>query len=442
MAVAATIESDFSARKLKVAGICLMGQLFGSSMLLMGPLSMLMLPMMQEFGWNRAQFSLSTTAIMWAGAMAYPIVGRLIDRRGVRPVVLTGTFALGLLSLTLAHQTASIWLFLLLYALVGVFGAIAIGYGKIMGALFTQHRGKALGLVGAFSTVIASIFPQISNQLILAYGWRGIYTGYGVVIIVAGVLLCFLLEEPIHRIASAAPPPSAKGNEAQPRAIRRPEMEGLTASEALRTRTLWVLIGAGLVGGVLGGGWTQHSWAFQLSRGFTRQVGANALTFSLLLTPIATMFGGWLVDRVQTAKIKAPFVLVAALSVYLQSIVWVDRGGMPLLFTAVTLSTMAVNVQMPMLGYFYTRFFGMRAYGQIAGINMAVISLIGGFSAPLVGILFERTGSYDLALLGMIVGYVLSAVLCLTLGRYRYTTDFKLMPEPEQAAKPILAEAD
>ena len=150
MSVVATVESDFSVRKLRIAGVCLMGQLFGSSMLLIGPLSMLMLPMTKEFGWSRSQFSYSTSAVMWAGALALPIVGRLIDRRGVRPVVLTGTCLLGLLSLTLARQTASLWLFYLLYALVGVFGAIAVGYGKIMGALFTQHRGKAMGSVAAF----------------------------------------------------------------------------------------------------------------------------------------------------------------------------------------------------------------------------------------------------------------------------------------------------
>ena len=87
MSVVATVESDFSVRKLRIAGVCLMGQLFGSSMLLIGPLSMLMLPMTKEFGWSRSQFSYSTSAVMWAGALALPIVGRLIDRRGVRPVV-------------------------------------------------------------------------------------------------------------------------------------------------------------------------------------------------------------------------------------------------------------------------------------------------------------------------------------------------------------------
>jgi MFS family permease len=442
MSVAATVESDFSLRKIKIAGICLMGQLFGTSMLLIGPLSMMMLPMTEEFGWSRSQFSFATSAVMWAGALASPIVGRLIDRQGVRPVVLAGTGVLGLLSLTLAHQTANLWIFYLLYALVGVAGAIAIGYGKIIGSLFTQHRGKAMALITVCSSIIASTFPQISNQLLQAFGWQGIFNGFGIIILVTGILLYFLLEEPAGNFASAMPLRSAGERGARQQAFVRSEMEGLTAAEALRGRTLWIIMGSGLVAGILGAGWSQHSWAFQLSRGFSPQVAANALSISLLIAQTATMFGGWLLDKVPSAKIKAPFILMAALSVYLQSIVWANHGGMPLLFAAVTLSTMAVNSQMPMLSYFYTRFFGMKAYGEIAGINMAVLSLVAGFSAPLVGNLYDRTGSYDLALLGMIAGYVLSALLYLTIGRYRYTTDFRAMAAPERAARALPAAAD
>jgi nitrate/nitrite transporter NarK len=434
MSVVAAMESDFSPRKLKIAGICLMGQLFGTSMLLIGPLSMLMLPVIKEFGWSRLEFSFSTSAVMWAGALASPIFGRLIDRRGARPVILAGTGALGLLSLALAHQTASLWIFYLLYALVGVFGAIGIGYGKIIGSLFTRHRGKAMALITVCSSIIASIFPQISNQLLMAFGWRGIFTGYGIVILATGVLLYFYLEEPGGTFASVMSTRSiAEKGDRQP-AFVPSKMEGLTVGEALRGRTLWIMMGSGVVAGILGAGWTQHSWAFQLSRGFSSQAAANAMSVSLLIAQIATMLGGWLLDKVPTAKIKAPFILLAALSIYLQSIVWANYGGVPLLFVAVTLSTMAVNAQMPMLAYFYTRFFGMKAFGQITGINMAVVYLVAGFSTPLVGNLYDRTGSYDLAMVGMIVGYVLSALLYLTIGRYRYTTDFKAIAVPEKAA--------
>jgi hypothetical protein len=139
-----------------------------------------------------------------------------------------------LLSLALAHQTASLWLFYLLFALVGVFGAIAIGYGKVRGALFTQHRGKAMALVAAFSPIIASVFPQISNQLLLAFGWRGIFTGYGIVTLIASVLLYFFLEEPASSFASAMPLRSAAEEDARQSAFVPSKMEGMTTAEAVR----------------------------------------------------------------------------------------------------------------------------------------------------------------------------------------------------------------
>jgi MFS family permease len=136
MSFVAQPESDFSARKLKIAGVCLMGQLFGSGMLLMGPLAMLMVPMTKEFGWSRSRFYYSTSAVMWAGALASPIFGRFIDRLGVRPVVISGTFMIGLLSLALVRQTASLWLFYLLYALIGIIA------GYVLSALLFLAIGR------------------------------------------------------------------------------------------------------------------------------------------------------------------------------------------------------------------------------------------------------------------------------------------------------------
>ena len=73
---------------------------------------------------------------------------------------------------------------------------------------------------------------------------------------------------------------------------------------------------------------------------------------------------------------------------------------------------------------------------------MAVIQVVGGISAPLIGMLYDRNGSYDLVLLYMIAGYVLSSLLYLAIGRYRYTTDFKVIPVPGKALKQNTEKAD
>ena len=427
MATVAAVESDFSFRKMKIAGVCLFGQLFGTSMLLVGPLSMLMLPMTQQFGWSRSQFSGATTAIMWSGALSSYLVGRLIDRLGVRPVILTGTILLGLISLILSRQTANLWLFYSLYLLAGVSGATMVGYGKILGPLFTQHRGIAMSGTWAVSSLLSSAFPQISNQLLIRFGWPGIFAGYGIVILATGVLLYFFMEEPANSRVAPMPMNSA--------AAAPPKMVGMTLAEALRGKTLWIMIGSGLIAGLAGAGWYQHSFAFQLSRGFSQQTAVNAMTIPLWFAWIGVVLSGWLADKVQTAKIYIPFALMAALSVFLQSILWANHGGIPLLYTSVMLSSMAINIQMPMNNYFYTRFFGMKAFGEIAGLNMAVLSLTGGLSAPLIGLLYDRSGSYNLALTFMIGAFVAAGLLYLAIGHYRYTTDFKVIPEPAKRGR-------
>lgn len=127
----------------------------------------------------------------------------------------------------------------------------------------------------------------------------------------------------------------------------------MTTAEALRSRPLWIMIAAAFAAGILGGGWSTHSFAFQLSRGFSQQTAVNAVSVSVPIAIVGPLIGGWLLDKMPSAKIHIPFTLMAALSVYLQSIVWADYGGIPLLFTAVALSAVSMNATMPMLSYFY-----------------------------------------------------------------------------------------
>ena len=77
-------ESDFSARKLKVAAAIIVGTLFGSTILPMMALSLLLLPMTGEFGWSRTGFSLGMSAMMLGGALSAPFLGTLVDRLGMR----------------------------------------------------------------------------------------------------------------------------------------------------------------------------------------------------------------------------------------------------------------------------------------------------------------------------------------------------------------------
>ena len=58
-------ESDFSRRKMKIAGAVLLRQMFASSLLPVMALALVFVPITTEFRWTPTQFGYATTALMW-----------------------------------------------------------------------------------------------------------------------------------------------------------------------------------------------------------------------------------------------------------------------------------------------------------------------------------------------------------------------------------------
>src|SRR5882757_6096764 len=81
-------------------------------------------------------------------AVMLPLVGRLIDRWGVRPVLLPGAilFALATAAMSLVNGSPAV-----LFGLYAVFGLLAatttpMGYSKAVASWFDKQRGLALGI--------------------------------------------------------------------------------------------------------------------------------------------------------------------------------------------------------------------------------------------------------------------------------------------------------
>jgi MFS family permease len=422
------LESDITTRKLRIAAVCLIGTTFGTYLVVFGAISFLMLPITKEFHWTRLEFSYAISTMMWAGAITMPLFGRSVDRFGVRPVAMVVTTILGVVTVLIGRLAGHVWTYFLCLALVGVFGQATIIYNKVLGALFTQHRGKALGAFHVAYALLAAILPQITTTLLAHLGWRGVFITYGVAVFPIVPLLYFGLEEP----GSSGPVvPLGRARLGRFAALlgSSSALVGMTASEARKDRTFWILVGASLSATFLAMGWVQHHVAFLVGRGFTPGQVANVISISFLFLPLSAISCGFLLDRIHTAKIAAPFALLGAIGMGVEWLAWPNFGGVPLLVLGVTLCGFALGAAQPIQTYLFTRYFGMKEFAEIFGIYMAIQSLVFGFGPPVIGKLFDLTGSYAMAVLIIAIGYVLSAVLILTLGPYRYSLD--LVPKPE-----------
>ena len=426
------IESDFSLRKMKVAGAILLGQMFASSLLPMMALTLVFVPITTEFKWTPTQFGYATTALMWCGGLVGPLLGHLVDRTGVRLMIICGTVMVGLITIAISF-TQQLWHFYLGFGLLGFFGTTAIGYAKVLTALFTQHRGKALALFGLESSLAAAFLPQLIQTLVERFGWRGLFVIMGLTIIALVPLLYFTLEEPgvaggsrrllIHRAAT------------QPGAAL-PQLEGLTAREVFRTSTYWLIIAAILFAAAPSNGLMTFLVPVLGERGFTPANAATYLSVFTMVSAVGTIVGGFILDRVDTAKVSVPFTLCSVASFILLARISADHGGPMMLYVAAALFGFSFGAHRPMGQYFHTRFFGLRSFATVFAVQMALMALLFGIAAPVTGRIREATGSYDVVIWASVAGLTISALLYLVLGPYRFAKHIGAVPQP--ATRPEL----
>ena len=125
-----------------------LGLIVGNVTVLQFSTSVLMKPIMAEFGWNRSVLSAAVMIGSLCSAIATPLVGRLIDRHGVKRVTLASItlFALSIAAMALSPGVAAV--FIGMFSVLGLFsaGQAPLPYAKSIAAVFDRKRGLAMGI--------------------------------------------------------------------------------------------------------------------------------------------------------------------------------------------------------------------------------------------------------------------------------------------------------
>jgi MFS family permease len=403
-------DRDFTPQKLKVMLGCLFGTMLGSHFLTVTAVAIVMTPITSQFHWSRTGMSGAITVLLWVGALMTAIWGRLIDRFGVRWIVILGTLAVGIVTASLSLSSSSLVQFYLRFAALGFFGSTAIGYSKVVGALFTRNRGKALAIFGMEASLVGAVSPQIIFQLQSHFGWRGMFLGLGVIVVVVALILIFLLDE----IGGIAAPP--KDAALAPPTIK----EGMSIGRVARTPTFWLINLATMAGNITATGLLPHLVALVLSRGLSAQTAVTALTVHTIAIPAGQFCGGFCLDQAKTARIAAPFAVVALAGLLVLAWASPGAGGPVVLLVGAALLGFGNGAKRSMNTYFFTRFFGLRALAEVSGWSLAITSMLLAPAPLLFGIIYDRYKSYNGALWVLGIGLTLAFIFYLMLGPYRY----------------------
>src|SRR3954471_3941558 len=139
-----------------------------------GAPGVLMLPLQKEFGWQTAEISSALgVRFMLFGLMA-PFAAVLINRYGMRRVVLSA-LALIVFGLLLSLAMTQVWQLILLWGVVIGLGtgmtALVLG-ATIAARWFVARRGLVVGILTASVATGQLAFLPLLASLTDAYGWR------------------------------------------------------------------------------------------------------------------------------------------------------------------------------------------------------------------------------------------------------------------------------
>ena len=380
-ALARLWPEDLRGRALWVVVGCLVCQMGLGYGYVFGPLAK---PLLDEFGWSRAQYSgmrLPQLALM---AAVSPLVGIVTVRFGARPILIASTGLLGLAFAAVA-EIGALWQLYLLVMLQGLLaqGLGDISVGQVVSRWTTKSRGLALGVVYTGSNLGGSLFARLAPWLVAHASWRAAFAALGL----GGAALMLPCALWLVRDPPADLRPVPSGGAAEP-------LDGtagdLDLRAALRTRSFWILAGSLFSFFFYFVGMLEHLVLFLTDAGMPLGEASGHLSNAVALGIASKIGFGLLADRMpRRAAILLDYGLLTLSSLLLLALPD-PRWLIPFVVTW-GIASAARDVVTPMM---IAECFGLRHLATIYGAVMLALLPGGGLGPLFAATVHDRTGSY------------------------------------------------
>ena len=373
-------------------------------------------PLQDEFGWQRGEMSFALTVNYITIVIMAPVLGLLIDKYGVRRVLMPSLTLLGLTVIAMVFLSSNIWHFYLMYFLIPLFGigTLPHSFSRVIIAWFNRRRGLALGITLAGIGAGAALIPVLIQYVINLSGWRAAYVVYGFLVLMISLPLAyFLLRETPEEMALKVDGDETSSTENEKQASSASQV-GLTLQQSIRTTSFWLILGAFLLAGVVMSSIFVHMVPMLIDRGLEPSVAvysAAALGISLIIGRIVS---GYLMDIFFAPYIAAIFTFVMVVGVA----IFATGTSSAVVFVAAALVGLASGSEMSEIAYIISRYFGYRSFGKIYGLMLSAFQLGGAIGAPLMGYYHDKSGDYIGMLWVLVAAGVVSTILIAILGEY------------------------
>lgn len=351
--------------------------------------SVLVLPLTEQMDITSRDVSLIFLVGAFGGAFLMPVVGRLMDARGARRILIVSTlvYAMAFCLLALVPNKYVAVVAVLVVRLIGSI-VLWLGASVLVAWWFTRRRGLALGILVGIGSALLSV---------LAYGLSLLieHTGFETSFLLLAVLACVVLlplliwgvvdhpgqigQYPDGQVPAGLHEPSGPVHE---------ELTGVTAREAYRTGFAWVItLGAALIA-LATTGYLFHEASIFIEQGATAGDAARNLLPQMIGNGVFILIVSTLVDRY-----RMRWIVSAAMAQLVLTMWWgFNLDALDSLMLFGICFGMATGV---FFGYALAalpRYFGTRHVGAIRGTFGAITMAAAAFG-PLIFEVFQENSA-------------------------------------------------
>lgn len=364
--------------------------------------SLFIQPLQDAFGWSRGDISLAFSAGL-ISAFAAPVIGRLVDRLGVRPVLIFGLMTTAACYGLLALMTGSLAYYYAVYFALTIFGMCTTGitYTRVISGAFHDTRGSALAIARSGLALSGALLPLLLFASLKRWGFAGGFLTLAALVLLISLPLAWFWipardKEARHPKATHSGP-----SDGWSILLRKPKVLLICLASALNYAPVIAIM-------------TQLMPLAQ-SKGMTAELAVGAVSFLGIAAVGGALLSGLLVDRFWAPMIAFILNITPAIGCLL---LLPDAVTPWMLYASVLMIGLGQGAEIDIVAYMIARYFGLRSYASIYGLSVLAIALSVAVAASAIGQAYDYFGSYNVPLICASISFTLAAISYLLMGRY------------------------
>ncbi|MEO8596071.1 MAG: MFS transporter [Candidatus Solibacter sp.] len=347
-------------------------------------------PVSAQFGWSRQAVSAAFGIAAMTVAACSPVLGRLLDRRGPRRIIVPCALVFGAAFASLALLTPRIWHLYAVFVVLGVVGngTAQLAYARAVSTWFTAHRGMALAVMMAGGAVGSIVLPPAAQWLVDTVGWRGAFAVLGGMVVLAApaIAAAFVRERPAGERRDDAH-----------------AFAGATVGEGLRSRVFWLLVAILFIASITQNAAITHLPALLSDRGVPADRAALAMSAMGVASLLGRIVTGYLLDRYFAPYVSVALLVLSAAGAYFLSTATTFPQGC----AAAALIGVGMGGESDVTPYLLSRYLGLRSFSTLYGFTWTAYAIAGATGPVMMGLVFDALHSYtaflgNLALLTLV----------------------------------------